>query len=67
MEEAARYIRVSVSKFRQLVEDGRMPKPKRIDSRCVWDRLELDLAFDALPGGGLDDDSPNPWERGLAG
>jgi hypothetical protein len=31
-----------------MVADGRMPKPKRIDGRVVWDRLQLDLAFAAL-------------------
>jgi hypothetical protein len=32
-----------------MVADGRMPKPKRIDRRVVWDRLQLDTAFAALP------------------
>jgi hypothetical protein len=32
-----------------MVRDGRMPQPKMINSRTVWDRLRLDLAFDALP------------------
>ena len=32
-----------------MVADGRMPKPKRIDGRVVWDRLQLDSAFAALP------------------
>jgi hypothetical protein len=32
-----------------MVKDGRMPQPKPINSRIVWDRLKLDLAFDALP------------------
>ena len=36
-------------KFDQMVADGRMPKPKRIDGRVVWDRLQLDSAFAALP------------------
>ena len=26
-----------------------MPPPKTIDSRVVWDRHQLDLAFEALP------------------
>lgn len=26
-----------------------MPPPRRIDARKVWDRLELDAAFDDLP------------------
>ena len=55
--EAAMYIGVSVSKFDQLVHDGRMPGPKRIDSRRVWDVRDLDVAFDALP-------SENPASQG---
>jgi hypothetical protein len=31
-----------------MVRDGRMPKPKRIDSRTVWDRNQLDEHFAAL-------------------
>ena len=46
---AAAYIGVGVSKFDELVADGRMPRPKRIDRRKVWDIRELDLAFDDLP------------------
>jgi hypothetical protein len=37
-----------VTKFDEMVEDGRMPKPKRIDGRVVWDRIKLDAAFAAL-------------------
>jgi predicted DNA-binding transcriptional regulator AlpA len=47
--EAAMYIGISAGKFDELVADGRMPAPRRIDSRRVWDVRELDLAFDALP------------------
>ena len=48
-DEAAVYIGISVSKFDELVRDGRMPGPKRIDGRKVWDVHDLDVAFDALP------------------
>lgn len=47
--EAAAYIGISPVKFDELVKDGRMPAPKRIDGRTVWDRLKLDIAFGALP------------------
>lgn len=47
-EVAARYIGVGTTKFDQLVNDGRMPKPKRIDGRVVWDRFALDAAFSDL-------------------
>jgi predicted DNA-binding transcriptional regulator AlpA len=31
-----------------MVGDGRMPRPKRIGGRNVWDRIKLDEAFEAL-------------------
>jgi hypothetical protein len=43
------YIGVSPGKFDELVGDARMPAPKRIDGRKVWDIRDLDVAFDALP------------------
>lgn len=46
----ARYIGVGATKFDQLVADGRMRKPKRIDGCVVWDQLVLDMAFADLPG-----------------
>jgi predicted DNA-binding transcriptional regulator AlpA len=57
-EAAARFIGVSPSKFDQLVTDGRMPKPIRIDGRRVWDLRQLDVAFDALS----DHNETNPWD-----
>ena len=59
-EQAADYVNVGTTKFDELVADGRMPKPKRIDGRRVWDIRKLDKAFDALDG---DDDPDNPWGR----
>jgi len=47
--EAAAYIGVSPSLFDLMVKDGRMPKPKQVNARTVWDLRRLDLAFDALP------------------
>ena len=47
--EAAAYVGVGTSKFDEMVTDRRMPRPKRIDGRRVWDRLKLDSAFAALP------------------
>ena len=59
--EAAAYIGISPSLFNTMIKEGKMPRPKRINSRAVWDRLLLDLAFDALP----DEDEPllNPWDE----
>ena len=35
-EQAAAYVGISPSLFDTLVQDGRMPAPKRINSRTVW-------------------------------
>jgi predicted DNA-binding transcriptional regulator AlpA len=58
---AAAYIGVSPSLFDEMVRDGRMPKPTRINSRTVWDRLKLDEAFAALSDSGTDGD--DPWSN----
>jgi predicted DNA-binding transcriptional regulator AlpA len=47
--EAARYLGISPAKFDQLVADRRMPQPKQIDGRLVWDRMGLDATFSELP------------------
>ncbi len=58
--EAAEYIGIGTSKFDNLVTDGRMPNPKKIDGRRVWDVRLIDKFFEALPGG--DDSDHNPWD-----
>lgn len=57
-EEAARYVGVGTTKFDEMVADKRMPKPKRIDDRVIWDRIALDAAFSDLPtdGGNMIDE-----------
>lgn len=57
-EAAAAYIGVGATKFDELVADGRMPQPKRVDGRVLWDVRKLDIAWDALP----DDGERNPWD-----
>ncbi len=47
-DQAAAYVGVGVTKFNEMVEDGRMPPPKHIDGRVVWDRYRLDQSFEAL-------------------
>ncbi|MDI7860948.1 hypothetical protein MRS76_03180 [Rhizobiaceae bacterium n13] len=51
-EEAARYVGVGTTKFDEMVADRRMPRPKRIDGRVIWDRISLDVAFSELPAEG---------------
>lgn len=53
--QAADYVGVSPSMFDVMVTDGRMPKPKKVNSRVIWDRLALDQAFTRLPGGDADE------------
>lgn len=64
--EAAEYIGVSPSLFDVMVDDGRMPKPKLINRRTVWDRLRLDAAFVALPDKDGADKFDNPWDEKAA-
>lgn len=56
---AATYVGISPSLFDQMVHDGRMPAPKRINTRVIWDRIKLDQYFENLPEG----DEANPWDR----
>jgi len=57
--QAAEYIGVGTTKFDEMVDDGRMPRPKRIDGRNVWDRIKLDEAFAALEDEGR---LKNEWD-----
>jgi predicted DNA-binding transcriptional regulator AlpA len=61
--QSADYIGVSASKFDMMVRDGRMPKPIPIDGRKVWDKIELDEAFEALKA----EPSENPWDHAAGG
>jgi predicted DNA-binding transcriptional regulator AlpA len=54
---AAEYIGVSLPLFDTMVRDGRMPKPKRVENRTIWDRVAVDRAFDLLDGGSPRDES----------
>lgn len=60
-DEAARYIGASATKFEEMVQDGRMPKPNRADARVIWDRLRLDAAFSDLG----EEKRVNPLDRML--
>lgn len=60
--EAAASVGISVSKFRALVADGRMPKPRRIDGKIVYDVDDLRAAFKAMPREGEGDDGEALWD-----
>jgi excisionase family DNA binding protein len=58
LEEAAAWVGIGRTKFVAMVEDGRMPAPRKIDGAKVWDVRELDVAFDDLPRDG----EGNGWD-----
>jgi predicted DNA-binding transcriptional regulator AlpA len=60
--QAAEYVGISPTLFDEMVKDGRMPRPKRINSRVVWDVRQLDMAFSALPNDGADR-TDDVWAR----
>ena len=63
-EAAADYIGVGLTKFDEMVADGRMPQPRQVDSRVIWDIYELDEAFERLPKRGacsLGNPAIDPW------
>jgi predicted DNA-binding transcriptional regulator AlpA len=48
VERAAAYVGLGRTKFLEMVEAGRMPKPVDLDGSPRWDRADLDSAFDDL-------------------
>lgn len=47
-EQAATYLAMSKASFLRLVEDGTMPAAIKIKGMVVWDRHDLDDAFEEL-------------------
>jgi predicted DNA-binding transcriptional regulator AlpA len=64
--QSASHIGVGTTKFDEMVDDGRMPKPRKIDARSVWDRIEVEMAFRELPKENqqTDEDEYNEWDDG---
>jgi excisionase family DNA binding protein len=63
--EAARYVGVSPNTLDKLIREGLMPGPKRVGSRVLWDRHQLDASFEDLPGDeptGQDESDQNEWD-----
>ena len=61
--QSAAYVGVKHTLVDEMVADGRMPAPKKINTRTVWDRTQVDEAFAALP----DNSEANPWDEDEAG
>jgi predicted DNA-binding transcriptional regulator AlpA len=60
---AAAYLGMSTSSFNRLVDDKLMPSGKPIGGMVIWDRLELETAFENLNK--PDDDSGNSMHKFL--
>ncbi len=58
--QSAAYVGTWTTKFDEMVKDGRMPPPKRVDGRNIWYRPALEEAFVVLPS----DEDANPWDGG---
>ena len=48
LERAAAYIGFGPTKFKELVNDSKMPQALDIDGSPRWDRIELDAAVEDL-------------------
>jgi predicted DNA-binding transcriptional regulator AlpA len=59
--EAAAYVGLGVTFFDEKVAEGVLPKPLKIGKRKLWDRRELDAAFDKLKGS-VQNLGVNPWD-----
>ena len=61
-DRAANYLSMSKSQFLKLVDEGRLPKPKRLGGIVFWDRAKLDEFVEHFEG---DDsaESDNPFEK----
>lgn len=63
-ERAAAYLSMSRSKFLELVNLGKLPKPVRLEGMALWDRLALELAFEEMASDG---DRPNSFDVIIGG
>ncbi len=62
-DQAATYVGIGTTLFDLMVADGRMPKARIINARKVWDRWQLDVAFDNLPQSNMPDlETENPFD-----
>jgi predicted DNA-binding transcriptional regulator AlpA len=67
LEQAAAYLGMGRTKFLELVEKGKLPKPMHIDSMRAWDRQALDTAVDDLAAEATDNNGgrPNSFDQVL--
>jgi predicted DNA-binding transcriptional regulator AlpA len=60
-EEAAYVVGVGTTLFDKMVQDGRIPRPAKINDRVLWDRVQLDRALDRLFDSNADKDGMDPY------
>lgn len=64
-EEAAGALGISRNLFNAMVDDGRMPPPRVVNGRRLWDVGEVKAAFRAIPRDGeavSAHSNINPWD-----
>lgn len=61
LDAAAALVGVSSNYFGQLVEEGRMPQPREIGRRVLWDTEEVKAAWRAIPKRG-EAAKANSWD-----
>ena len=59
--QAAAYVGLGTTFFDELVGEGKFPKPVKFGKRSVWDRIDLDDAFDTFKDS-VAPSGPNPWD-----
>ena len=65
--QAAAYVGIGATLFDRLVATGKMPQPREIAGRRVWDRQEVDRAFEELPHVADEASASNPSDVRLGG
>jgi len=63
--DAAEYVGCSPRMFDGMVKEGKMPCPRLIGSKKIWDTFELNEAFDELPRAEIETSrrSRNEWDE----
>jgi predicted DNA-binding transcriptional regulator AlpA len=63
--QAAAYLGMSRSSFLRLVEEGTMPAPIKLKGMTIWDRLDLDSAFEDVKDGSGGEPTENTVHKRL--
>jgi predicted DNA-binding transcriptional regulator AlpA len=59
-EQSADYLSMSRSMFLKMVDEGKMPPPVKVGAMAMWDRYDIDHAFEDLKRG---DGEPEPGQN----